>query len=198
MLVGCCYCHWFLFWLVTWLILIGDCTIAAGEIWRVFFFIKFTGKNYTLWSCQFQLYLEGKELWGHISSSDQNQRMMRKHELWGHISSSDPKPKDDEKRSWNTKDAKIKTWILESLEPHLILNLKPYKTAKETWEYLKKVYRRGISARLYQLQFEITQYTQGTSSRITTPTFLLYGLMMRSSMLMYLKQFCLRFKHLRN
>ena len=53
-----------------------------------------------------------------------------------------PKPTEDEKRilSWNTKDAKIKTWILGFMEPHLFLNLKPYKTAKVMWEYLKKVY----------------------------------------------------------
>lgn len=66
--------------------------------------------------------------------------------------------------SWNVKDAKIKTWILGSVEPHLILNLKPYKTAKGMWEYLKKVYHMENSARLYQLEFEIAQYTQGTSS----------------------------------
>ena len=85
--------------------------------------IKFNGKNYPSWAFQFELYQEGKELWGHIFGTD-------------------PKPTKDEKKivSWNTKDAKIKTWILGFMEPHLFLNLKPYKTAKVMWEYLKKVY----------------------------------------------------------
>ena len=32
------------------------------------------------------------------------------------------------------------------------------------WEYLKQVYHQGNSARQYQLELEITQYSQGTSS----------------------------------
>lgn len=60
--------------------------------------------------------------------------------MWGHISRSDPKPKDDEKKraKWNTKDAKIKTWILGSVEPHFIINLRLHKTAQEMWRYLTK------------------------------------------------------------
>lgn len=109
--------------------------------------IRFTGKNYPSWAFQFQVYMEGKEMWGHITGSD-------------------PKPSVDEKKifSWTTKDAKIKSWILGSVEPHLILNLKPYKTSKDMWGYLKKVYHKSNSARQYQLEFEIAQYTQGTSS----------------------------------
>ena len=69
--------------------------------------------------------------------------------MWGLVSGFDPRPKEDEKKilSWNTKDAKIKTWILGSVEPQYILNLKPYKTSKEMWEYLKQVYHQGNSAR---------------------------------------------------
>lgn len=60
--------------------------------------------------------------------------------MWEHISRSDPKPKDDEKKraKWNTKDAKIKTWILGSVEPHFNLNLKLHKTAQGMWRYLTK------------------------------------------------------------
>ena len=70
--------------------------------------IQFNGKNYPAWAFQFQLYLEAKELWGLVSGSD-------------------PRPTEDDKKicTWNTKDAKIKTWILGAVEPHLILNLKP-------------------------------------------------------------------------
>lgn len=64
----------------------------------------------------------------------------------------------------HSKDAKIKTWILASVESHLIVNLKPYKTTKEMWEYLKKVYHSRNSACQYLLEFEIAQYAQGTSS----------------------------------
>ena len=61
---------------------------------------------------------------GHINS---------KYKMWGHVSGLDPRPREDEKKilSWNTKNAKIKTWILGSVEPQCILNLKPYKTSKD-------------------------------------------------------------------
>ena len=86
--------------------------------------------------------------------------------MWGLVSGGDPRPTEDDKKtlSWNTKDAKIKTWILDSVEPQYILNLKPYKTSKEMWEYLKQVYHQGHSARQYQLELEIARYSQGTSS----------------------------------
>ena len=120
--------------------------------------IKFNGKNYPSWAFQFELYLEGKELWSHISGTD-------------------PKPTEDEKKivSWNTKDGKIKTWILGSMERQFFMNLKPYKTAKDMWDYLKKVFHQGNSARQYQLEFEIANYMQGTSFKNIILVSRIYG-----------------------
>ncbi|EEF33173.1 conserved hypothetical protein [Ricinus communis] len=39
---------------------------------------------------------------------------------------------------WEVKDAHIMSWILRSMEPSILLNLKPYKTSREMWGYLKK------------------------------------------------------------
>ena len=109
--------------------------------------VRFNEKNYPSWAFQFELYLEGKELLGNLTQST-------------------PKPAKDEKTifAWTTKDAKIKSWILGAVEPHLILDLKPYKTAKDMWAYLKKAYYQNNSASQYQLEFEIAQYMQGASS----------------------------------
>eukprot|EP00268_Persea_americana_P068526 TRINITY_DN9553_c0_g1_i1.p1 TRINITY_DN9553_c0_g1~~TRINITY_DN9553_c0_g1_i1.p1 ORF type:complete len:148 (+),score=19.88 TRINITY_DN9553_c0_g1_i1:499-942(+) len=41
--------------------------------------IRFDGKKYTSWAFQFQIYLEGKELWGYMDGSE-------------------PKPKEDDKK----------------------------------------------------------------------------------------------------
>eukprot|EP00268_Persea_americana_P004196 TRINITY_DN11325_c0_g1_i6.p1 TRINITY_DN11325_c0_g1~~TRINITY_DN11325_c0_g1_i6.p1 ORF type:complete len:107 (+),score=13.30 TRINITY_DN11325_c0_g1_i6:503-823(+) len=83
--------------------------------------VRFDGKNYTSWAFYFQIYLEGKELWGYIGGSES-------------------KPEDDEKKisAWKTKNAKIKTWLLGFVEPHFILNQKLCKTAREMWDCLKK------------------------------------------------------------
>ena len=85
--------------------------------------VRFDGKNCTSWAFQFQIYLEGKELWGYMDGFD-------------------PKPEEDDKNvsAWKTKAAKIKTWLLGSVELHFILNPKHFKIPREMWDYRKKIY----------------------------------------------------------
>ena len=108
---------------------------------------RFEGKNYTSWAFQFQIYLEGKDLWGYIDGSE-------------------TKPEEDDKKilAWKTKDVKIRTWLLGSVEPHFILSLKPCKTAREMWDYLQKIYQQGNVARQFQLELDISQFTEGPRS----------------------------------
>eukprot|EP00268_Persea_americana_P033881 TRINITY_DN33506_c2_g1_i1.p1 TRINITY_DN33506_c2_g1~~TRINITY_DN33506_c2_g1_i1.p1 ORF type:complete len:164 (+),score=11.26 TRINITY_DN33506_c2_g1_i1:338-829(+) len=112
--------------------------------------IKFNVTNYTSWGFQFQIYLKGKELRGHVDGSD-------------------PKPINDMTNSKavikrKTKDAQTMTWILGSVEPQYILNLTTYKIAKGMWEYLKQVYQQENSAHRFQLDHELFQFAQGTMS----------------------------------
>ena len=84
--------------------------------------VKFNRGNYTSWAFQLQIYLKGKELWGHMDESD-------------------PKPIDDTTDSkvvtkWETKNAHILTWILGTVETQYILNLRPHKKAKGMWDHL--------------------------------------------------------------
>ena len=105
--------------------------------------IKFNGKNYSAWAYQFELYLRGKKLWGHISGSLK-------------------KPTDIAKLDdWETKEAQIMSWMLGAMEPQFFLHLKPYKTAQDMWGYLKCIYHQENSARRFQLEHEIAQYSQG-------------------------------------
>lgn len=55
---------------------------------------------------------------------------------------------------------------MSSVEPHIVLNLRPYKTAKGMWAYLKQIYHRKNSAQLFQLEYEIAHYTQGDKYKI--------------------------------
>jgi len=62
-------------------------------------------------------------------------------ELWGHVDGSDLAPADSKKLlQWKVNDARAMSWILGSVDPPFVLNLRPYKIAKTMWEYLKKVY----------------------------------------------------------
>ena len=65
---------------------------------------------------------------------------------------------------WGVKDAQIMSWILESVEPSILLNLRPYKTYREMREYLKKIYNQSNTARRFQLELELGQLNQGSMS----------------------------------
>ncbi|KAH9780093.1 protein kinase domain-containing protein [Citrus sinensis] len=56
------------------------------------------------------------------------------------------------------------TWIMGSIDQSLILNLKLHKTAKDMWEYLKKVYNQDNTAKRSHLEYEIARYSQGNLS----------------------------------
>ncbi|RVW84806.1 hypothetical protein CK203_048623 [Vitis vinifera] len=85
----------------------------------------------------------------------------------GHIDGSNPAPRDAEALSkWEIKDARVMTWILSSVEPHLVLNLRPYKTVVAMWNYLHTVYNQDNSARRFQLEYEMANFTQGTLSAV--------------------------------
>lgn len=56
------------------------------------------------------------------------------------------------------------SWITSSVGPHIVLNLRPYKIAKEMWDYLNTVYQSENSANKFQLEFDIQEYKQGTQS----------------------------------
>ncbi|KAJ9670991.1 hypothetical protein PVL29_027124 [Vitis rotundifolia] len=105
--------------------------------------IRFTGKNYCAWEFQFKLFFKGKELWGHIDESN-------------------PTPRDAEALSkWEIKNTRVMTWILSSVEPYLVLNLRPYKTVAAMWNYLHMVYNQDNSARR---SLSIEEYFSGFQS----------------------------------
>ena len=113
------------------------------------FLVRFNGKNYSSWAFQFQIFVKGKELWGHIDGTD-------------------PAPNSEKEKEtnvkWEVKDAQIMSWILGSVEPSILLNRMPYKTSREMWEYLKKIYNQSNTARRFQLELELGQLSQGSMS----------------------------------
>nr|XP_009802827.1 PREDICTED: uncharacterized protein LOC104248291 [Nicotiana sylvestris] len=107
------------------------------------FSVRFTRKNFSAWEFQFQLFVTEKELWGHIDGND-------------------PALTDLTKLGqWKVKDSRVMTWILGSIDPLIVLNLRPYKAAKAMWDYLQKVYNQDNRARRFQLEHEIATYSQG-------------------------------------
>lgn len=63
---------------------------------------------------------------------------------------------------WETNDARnrIITLILSSVDPQIVLNLRPFKTAKGTWNHMKRVYNQEKPAGRFQLAHEKSKYTR--------------------------------------
>ena len=108
--------------------------------------IKFTGKNYATWEFQFRIFLKGKKLWSDIdgfSTAPENEKELTK---------------------WVANDARIISWILASFEAHMVNNLRSFNTAKDMWDYLKRIYHQDNTVKRFQLQLEISSYSQGNLS----------------------------------
>ncbi|KAF5477141.1 hypothetical protein F2P56_003813 [Juglans regia] len=115
--------------------------------------VKFTGTNYSTWAFQFELFLKGKDLWGHIDGTDIAQ-------------TSNPDTSHDLKASpsWAVLDARIMSWLLGSVEPHIVTNLRAHRSAQSMWNYLKKVYHQANDARRFQLEHAIAMFQHGSLS----------------------------------
>jgi len=108
--------------------------------------VRLNGKNYASWEFQFRMFVKGKELRDHLVGSS-------------------PAPTDPkELSSWEVKDAKIASWLLSSVEPHMVNNLRGFTIAKAMWDYLRRIYFQDNSARKFQLELDIGNYRQGNLS----------------------------------
>ncbi|KAK9116454.1 hypothetical protein Sjap_015401 [Stephania japonica] len=92
------------------------------------------------------MFLKGKTLWNHIDGSS--------------LALTDAK----DLTQWETKDAYIISWILASIEPRMVNNLRSFGTAKQMWDYLRCIYHQENTARHFQLELEISQFNQGNLS----------------------------------
>ena len=80
--------------------------------------------------------------------------------MWGHIDGSVPAPQGAEDLSkWEIHDA-----LLSSVESHLVLNLRPYKTATVMWTYLNTIYNQDNFAKQFHLEYEMANFTQDNLS----------------------------------
>ncbi|XP_071718412.1 uncharacterized protein [Rutidosis leptorrhynchoides] len=113
--------------------------------------VRFNGKNYSAWAFHFQIFVKGKDLWGHIDGSCP-------------VPSLDEDKNKTEQAKWEVNDAKVMAWILSSMESNIVLNLRPFKTAAQMWEHLKKLHSQNNTARRFQLEHEIDIIQQDSLS----------------------------------
>ncbi|RDX97521.1 hypothetical protein CR513_19702, partial [Mucuna pruriens] len=66
--------------------------------------------------------------------------------------------------TWETRDAQIISWILASIEPQMVSNLRFFSTAKDMWDYLNTIYNQNHVAKRFQLELDIANCQQGLTS----------------------------------
>ncbi|CAJ2672130.1 unnamed protein product [Trifolium pratense] len=68
--------------------------------------------------------------------------------LWSHLDDVSMAPLETtDLDEWEIKDAKIITWILSTIDPQMINNLRAFSTAQEMWNYLKRIYDQDNDAK---------------------------------------------------
>ena len=50
------------------------------------------------------------------------------------------------------------SWLLSSVEPHIVTNLQAHRTSQGMWNYLKKVYHQVNDAHRFQLEHAFTMF----------------------------------------
>lgn len=83
--------------------------------------IKLNGKNFNSWAYQFELYLKGEKLWGHISGSK-------------------TRPTDEDKvLDWETKNLKLLAGIWDQSIQFFSCISNHARLQKEMWAYMKRI-----------------------------------------------------------
>ena len=106
--------------------------------------VRFTGKNYGAWAFQVEIFLKRKVLWSHVDDSEKEALDAEKSD-----SEKDVEESTNAKAAWATKNAQIMSWILGSIEPHLIMSLRPHRSAKAIWNHLATVYNQDNNGRRF-------------------------------------------------
>ncbi|KAF8394180.1 hypothetical protein HHK36_020387 [Tetracentron sinense] len=112
----------------------------------------------------------GKHLWGHIDGTDCAPNPDKSKDPVSFIDGTDCAPNPDKSKdpvsspSWAVLDARIMSWRLGSVEPHIVTNLRPHRTAQSMWTYLKRVYHQDNDARRFQLEHAIATFQHDTLS----------------------------------
>eukprot|EP00268_Persea_americana_P025756 TRINITY_DN25109_c1_g1_i1.p1 TRINITY_DN25109_c1_g1~~TRINITY_DN25109_c1_g1_i1.p1 ORF type:complete len:194 (+),score=28.25 TRINITY_DN25109_c1_g1_i1:528-1109(+) len=116
--------------------------------------VKMNGTNCMTWSFHLKNFVEGKGMLGYLDGTVPKPLV---------DSSSIASRTADEKAvaTWNQNNAKVVTWILNSVDPSLSMSLQAFTKASDMWNPMKKLYHQTNKARKFHLDTELVKYCQG-------------------------------------
>ncbi|CAN0875299.1 hypothetical protein LINGRAHAP2_LOCUS10744 [Linum grandiflorum] len=66
-----------------------------------------------------------------------------------------------ELETWELNNAKVFSWLINSMEYQISLTLRTFTSAAAIWTLLEKVYAKASSSRLFELEYELAKLAQG-------------------------------------
>ncbi|CAL8133384.1 unnamed protein product [Prunus armeniaca] len=97
--------------------------------------VKLNGTNYSVWSQLLELHVAGKGKYGYLTGGSAALALAAFNY-----------------NKWYAKNAVVKGWLIQSMEPDIMQIFLPYKTTKDVWENVKKKYYDGQDqSQIYEL-----------------------------------------------
>ncbi|CAN0846873.1 Retrovirus-related Pol polyprotein from transposon RE1 [Linum grandiflorum] len=109
--------------------------------------IRFNGSNYSIWAYAFKVFVQGKSLLGYLDGT-------KKEPAETATNSADIE-------TWRTNNALVLSWLIGSVETPIALTFRSFDTAAQIWSHLQTVYTQVSSTRLFDLEYELANLTQG-------------------------------------
>lgn len=113
--------------------------------------VRLDGKNYSYWSYVMRNFLKGKKMWGYVSGTFV--KPVQTNEDYQNLLD-----------IWEANNAKIITWVNNSVEHSIGTQLAKYETAKEVWDHLQRLFTQSNFAKQFQLENDIRALQQGDMS----------------------------------
>ncbi|CAL1362809.1 unnamed protein product [Linum trigynum] len=109
--------------------------------------VRLNSKNYALWEFQFRIFIEGKGLLPFLDGMSVRPQV--------------PPSSDEELARWVQTDARVKSFLLSTIDPVISLGLRLLRSAREIWVHLAQTYTTADPQRKFEITFELARLEQG-------------------------------------
>ncbi|KAL5175195.1 hypothetical protein HKD37_08G021461 [Glycine soja] len=78
--------------------------------------------------------------------------------LWGHVDDTNFVPnKENQSNKYvvGSQGNQVMAWIIDSVDPHIVFDFRPFMTVTKMWTYLKNIYSQNNTTRRFRLEHEI-------------------------------------------
>ncbi|CAL1352482.1 unnamed protein product [Linum trigynum] len=108
---------------------------------------RLNSKNYAIWAFQFRTMIEGKGFLGFLDGTTEKPTV--------------PPSSDQELSKWLQTDARVRSLLLNSVDPTILLGLRLLSSAAAMWKSLADTYACTSNNRQFELEVELAALHQG-------------------------------------